>query len=448
MTTTNPLTPTPTGPDSSARRPMRRVAAASLVGTTIEFYDFLIYGTAAALVFGPLFFPSLGAGAATVASIATFGVAFVLRPLGAVVFGHFGDRLGRKRTLVTSLLIMGGSTFAIGLVPTADTIGIAAPLLLVLLRALQGIALGGEWAGAALLTAEYAGADQRGRFSMYPQLGPGLGVALSSATFLITSQTMSEAAFADWGWRIPFLVSSVLVGVGLWVRLNIEETPAFTEVTAADAIVRLPFADAIRDQWRQILLGGGMLSMTFSCFYISTVFLTGYAGSAPGVGHLGLERTSILTVNILGAAVLSVTVICSAILSDRFGRRRVLLTGTLLGTVSAPIAFAVMEPGSTGSFFVAIAILMVTLGIPYGPAAAYLPELFHAKYRYSGAGIAYNLAGILGGALPLIVADPLVDRFGTRGLAGFVSTLAVVSTLCLLALRETRHRSSGIAGDA
>lgn len=247
------------GQSSALRRPMARIAAASLVGTTIEFYDFLIYGTAAALVFGPLFFPSFGPGAATVAAIATFGIAFVVRPLGAIVFGHYGDRLGRKRTLVTSLVVMGGSTFAIGLVPTADTIGVAAPLMLVFLRVLQGLALGGEWAGAALLTSEYADSGERGKYSMFPQLGPGIGVALSSATFLLTSLTMSSAAFAAWGWRIPFLISAVLVCVGLWVRLNIAETPSFTKV------VEVGSSSSSRSSTRSAISGGRFCSAVACC---------------------------------------------------------------------------------------------------------------------------------------------------------------------------------------
>ncbi|MDV7243379.1 MULTISPECIES: MFS transporter [Rhodococcus] len=416
---------------------MFRIATASLVGTTIEFYDFLIYGTAAALVFGPLFFPSLGAGAATLASIATFGVAFVVRPLGAILFGHYGDRLGRKKTLVTTLLIMGGSTFAIGLMPTADAIGAAAPILLVALRALQGLALGGEWAGAALLTSEYADHGKRGRYSMYPQLGPGLGVALSSGTFLVTGLGMSPENFIDWGWRIPFLASAVLIAVGLWVRLNIAETPAFARTIATKEQVKLPFADALHDQWRQILLGGGMLSMTFGSFYIAIVFLTSYAGRGE-TGVLGLSRETILIVNILAAGVLSAAVIGSAIWSDRIGRRRVLLTGTIFGIVAGPLAFAVMEPGSAISFFLAMSLLMLVLGIPYGPAAAYLPELFKTRYRYTGAGMSYNLAGILGGALPLVVADPLIKAFGGMGVAYFLSALGVVSTGCLLLLKETK----------
>lgn len=435
---TEPPTTRSAGTSAQPRRPMGRIAIASLIGTTIEFYDFLIYGTAAALVFGPLFFPSLGPAAATMASIATFGVAFVFRPLGAIVFGHYGDRLGRKKTLVTTLLMMGGATFAIGLIPTAAVIGAAAPILLVVLRAVQGLALGGEWAGAALLTSEYAPSKKRGLYSMFPQLGPGFGVALSSATFLVSALVMSPEAFAAWGWRIPFLASAALIAVGLYVRLKIEETPAFAKAAARNEKVKLPFADALREQWRQVLLGGGVLSMTFGSFYIAIVYLTGYAGQTPGSGVLGLSQQTILIVNILAAGVLSAAVIGSAIISDRIGRRRTLLIGTSFGIIAGPFAFLIMQPGSAVSFFIAMSLLMLVLGIPYGPAAAYLPELFHTRYRYTGAGMSYNLAGILGGALPLLVAPPLAAQFGGMGVAFFLSALGIISTGCVLAMKETR----------
>ena len=418
--------------------PMKRIATASLVGTTIEFYDFLIYGYAAALVFAPLFFPSLGDSAATWASVATFGVAFLFRPLGAIVFGHFGDRLGRKKTLVTTLVMMGGATFAIGLVPTASTIGAGAPLILVLLRAIQGTALGGEWAGAALLTSEHADAAKRGKYSLFPQLGPALGVIIASGTFLLTIKAFGLPAFQTWAWRAPFLVSIVLIGVGLWVRLTIAETPSFAKVTETRARVSFPFAECIRDQWKQVLLGGGMLSMTFGAFYLSIVFLGGIAAKPADAGGLGLTLDDLLLGNIAAGVVLCLAVIGSAILSDTVGRRTVLLTGTLFGLVAGPLAFAILEPGNVGSFVGAMAVLMLAIAIPYGPAAAYLPELFRAKYRYTGAGMAYNLAGIVGGALPLVVADPLLARWGLDGLAYFVTGLAAMSTLCLFALRETR----------
>jgi MFS family permease len=269
--------------------PIRRVAIASCVGTTIEFYDFFIYGTAAALVFPTVFFPALGPAAGTVASFATFAVAFFARPVGAVIFGHYGDRIGRKRTLISTLLLMGIATVLIGLLPGADTIGVAAPIILVTLRFAQGFAVGGEWAGATLLTAEYAPAGKRGRYGMYPQLGPAIAFGLSSGTFLITGLAMgdSDGAFLAYGWRIPFLLSILLVGVGLYMRLQIEETPAFKATQASaptDAPRRLPFLEVLRSQPLQVLLAGGALTMQFAFFYMGTAYLTSYATNPAGAG--------------------------------------------------------------------------------------------------------------------------------------------------------------------
>jgi MFS family permease len=418
--------------------PMHRIAIASFAGTTIEFYDFFIYGTAAALVFAPVFFPALGPAAGTVAAFATFGVAFFFRPVGSILFGHFGDRLGRKRTLIATLLLMGLSTFAIGLLPSAETIGVLAPVVLVVLRALQGLAVGGEWAGAALLTAEYAPAHRRGLYSMFPQLGPGIALALSSLTFLVTAVTMSPEAFRVWGWRIPFLVSVLLVAVGLYIRLKIEETPVFRRVESRGEQVRLPFVEALRHQWGEVLLAGGTLTVLFGFFYIGSVYLTSYAGSAPGSGVLGLSRPTVLIGGLIGALVFAGMCVLSAIWSDRYGRRRVILVGNVLAVVAGPLAFAVMQPGSALSFVVGLVVLMAVVGIPYGPAAAYLPEIFAARYRYTGAGMGYNLAGILGGAVPLIVAPPLTAAYGGLGVGFYLSALGLLSVLCILALPETK----------
>jgi MFS family permease len=418
--------------------PMRRIAVAAFAGTTIEFYDFFIYGTAAALVFAPVFFPALGAAAGTVAAFATFGVAFFFRPVGSVLFGHFGDRLGRKRTLIATLLMMGLSTFAIGLLPSAETIGVVAPILLVVLRALQGLAVGGEWAGAALLTTEYAPAGKRGLYSMFPQLGPGIALALSSLTFLVTAVTMSPDAFRMWGWRIPFLISIVLVAVGLYIRLRIAETPVFRQVDARKEQVRVPVAAALGNQWREVLLAGGTLTMLFGFFYIGSVYLTSYAGSAPGSGVLGLSRPTVLIGGLVGALVFAGMCVVSALWSDRVGRRRVILVGNALAVVVGPLAFLIMQPGNAASFVVAMVLLMAVVGIPYGPAAAYLPEIFKARYRYTGAGMGYNLAGILGGAVPLIVAPPLTAAFGGIGVGFYLSFLGLLSLLCALALPETK----------
>lgn len=423
----------------SATTPLRRVAGAAFAGTTIEFYDFFIYGTAAALVFGKLFFPALGPAAATVAAFATFGVAFFFRPLGAILFGHLGDRLGRKKTLIYTLLLMGLATFAIGLVPTAATIGAAAPIILVVLRALQGLAVGGEWAGAALLTSEFAPKGRRGLYGLWPQLGPGLAFALSSGTFLVAALTLTPEEFLAWGWRVPFLVSIVLVGVGLYVRLKITETPVFVKALARrEQSVTLPVAEALRRQWREVLLAGGTLTVVFGFFYIGTVYLIAYAGSPDNGGTLGLARPTILVGGIIAALVFAAACATSAILSDRLGRRKVILFGNALALVAGPLAFVIMVPGDAVSFFIGISLLLAMAGIPYGPAAAYLPEIFQTRYRYTGAGMGYSLGGILGGALPLLIAPSLSKAYGGIGVGFYLTVLALLSVLCALALRETK----------
>lgn len=431
------MTETRTPPGATTpRRSMGRVAAASLAGTTIEFYDFLIYGLAAGLVFNAIFFPEYGGAEGTWASIATFGVAFVFRPLGAVVFGHFGDRIGRKATLVTTLLIMGASTFAIGLLPSASSIGLAAVILLVTLRALQGFALGGEWAGAALLTTEYADERKRGAYAMFPQLGPSVGLILACGAMLLCLNTMGVPAFQEWAWRLPFLASAVLVAVGMWVRLNVAETPSFTKVKDQNAQVRLPFLDCIRDQALQILLGAGIVATAFAAFYVGVAFLPGY-----GIQLLGLTFNQILVALIIAAVAMSATVIASALLSDRLGRKVVLMGGIGLGVVAGPVAFALMEEGSFARFTLAVTLLLCVLGLSYGPIAAYLPEQFEARYRYTGAGLAYNLAGVIGGALPLIVAEPIIDRWGPSGPGYFLTAIALLSLVSLLAMQETKDRA-------
>jgi MFS family permease len=422
--------------------PMHRIALASLWGTTIEFYDFFIYGTAAALVFGKVFFPGLGAAAASVASFATFGVAFLFRPLGSILFGHLGDRLGRKRTLVATLLLMGSATVAVGLLPTAKSIGAAAPVALVVLRAVQGLAVGGEWASAALLTAEYAPKGKRGLYGMFPQLGPSTAFGLSSATFLVTALTMSPEGFQSWGWRIPFLLSSVLVVVGLYVRLQIAETPVFRQAAARHEQSKVPVAEALRHQWREILLVGGTLTMLFGFFYIGSVYLTSYAGPKPPpathVGVLGLTRPTILACGIAAAVVGAAMCALSALCSDRFGRRRLILIGNLLAIAWGLAVFLLMRPGSAVLFGVGLAGTLAVVGFSYGPVAAYLPEIFSTRYRCTGAGIGYNLAGILGGALPLIVAPRLTAAFGGIGVGMYMAALGLLGVVCVLAMKETK----------
>ncbi|KQY57607.1 MULTISPECIES: MFS transporter [unclassified Nocardioides] len=414
---------------------MRRVAFASLSGTTIEWYDFYIYGTAAALVFPTLFFPGLGSAAALIASFATFGVAFVARPLGAVVFGHYGDRIGRKRTLVVSLLLMGIATLVVGVLPTAGTIGVAAPVILVLMRLAQGLAVGGEWAGAALLTAENAPAAKRGHYGMYPQLGPGIALVLSSATYLAAALFLTDGQFMAWGWRIPFLVSIALIAVGLWIRLTIEETTSFKKVRSSDAVVRLPFADVFRHQWREVLLVAGALTILFASFYLGVSYLTSYAST-----ELGLERTAVLTSNIVAGVVFAVTTIVAAKLSDRVGRKTLVIAGNVFATGWALVVFRILDGSGAVSFTAALSLTMVGVGLIYGPVGSYVPELFATRYRYTGAGVAYSLAGILGGSIPPVIAASLAARFGTPSIGIYLAAMGLLSIACVARLSDTRAK--------
>ncbi|GEL17750.1 MFS transporter [Pseudonocardia asaccharolytica] len=423
--------------------PMRRVALASCVGTTIEFYDFFIYGTAAALVFPKVFFPALGPTAGTIASFATFAVAFVARPVGAVLFGHFGDRIGRKRTLISTLLLMGVATMLIGLLPGADTIGVAAPIILVILRFAQGFAVGGEWAGATLLTAEYAPKAKRGLYAVFPQLGPAFAFALSSATFLVTGLTLGDTdqAFLDYGWRVPFLLSVVLVGVGLYVRVTIEETPVFRQAqqqraARADA-GRTPFLEAIRRQPKEVLLSAGSLTMLFAFFYMGTAYLTSYGTNPNGTG---LSRPVVLTLGIAAAVVFGLVIVAAGIWSDRIGRRGVIMTSCALGAVWALVLFPLLDTGSAVAFGIGLTVTLAIFGVSYGPAGAFLPELFETRYRYTGAGMGYNLAGVLGGAVPPLLAPQLAASFGSIAIGVMLAALAVLSFFCTRALAETKDR--------
>lgn len=441
-TVLTPAGATPAPRQEPPTTPMRRVALASCAGTTIEFYDFFIYGTAAALVFPTVFFPALGAAAATVASFATFAVAFIARPLGAIVFGHFGDRLGRKKTLISTLLLMGVATVLIGCLPSADTIGVAAPILLVALRFAQGLAVGGEWAGATLLAAEYAPADKRGLYGVFPQTGPALAFALSSATFLVVNVFVGEtsSAFVDWGWRVPFILSSLLVLVGLYVRLKVEETPMFREAAAAPRALGTrghgPLVGAFRHQGREILVAAGALSMLFAFFYIGTAFLTAY-----GTKAMGLERADVLLLGMLGAVVFGTTIVVSGIYSDRLGRKRVVIAACAVSVPWGLCLFPLLDSGAPGAFALGLIGTLAIFGVSYGPAGALLPEMFRTEYRYTGAGMAYNLAGVIGGG----TAPMLAARFTEAGHTSYVGLMlagfGALSLLCALALPETKDRA-------
>ncbi|WP_186629893.1 MFS transporter [Rhodococcus sp. BP22] len=433
----------PTTRSAAPTTSVRKVAIASGIGTTIEFYDFFIYGTAAALVFPTVFFPALGATAGTVASFATFAVAFIARPVGAVVFGHFGDRIGRKKTLISTLLLMGISTFVIGLLPSADTIGIAAPIILVLLRFGQGFAVGGEWAGATLLTAEYAPPKKRGFYAMFPQLGPSAAFILSSATFLVTGAVFGDtnAVFLDFGWRIPFLLSAVLVLIGLYMRLAIEETPVFrankeAEVRIPDRATTLPILEAWHVQKKEILLAAGALASLFSLFYMGTAYLTSY-----GTKTLGFDRPFVLWTGLVGAVVFGIAIALSATYSDRVGRRRVIMTSCAAAIPWSLVLFPLLDTGSPVAYVVAMCVTLTIFGIAYGPTGALLPELFQTRFRYTGAGLGYNLAGVLGGAIPPLLAAPLAAQFGSIAIGVMLALLSVLSLACTKALSETKEMS-------
>ncbi|GAB1816365.1 MFS transporter [Mycobacterium sp. MUNTM1] len=415
--------------------PMRRIAMACLVGSAIEFYDFLIYGTAAALVFPAVFFPHLGPTVATIASMATFATAFLSRPLGAAVFGYFGDRLGRKKTLVATLLIMGGSTVSVGLVPDTASIGIAAPLTLIVLRLLQGFAVGGEWAGSVLLSAEYAPPGKRGWYGMFTSLGGGTAGILASLTFLAVSLTVGESspAFLDWGWRVPFLISSGLIAIALYVRLNIDETPLFVEEKARNEVPKAPLAELVRFQRREIVLVAGCFLGGMGFVYLGNTFLVMYAHS-----HLGYSRSFIWGVGALGGLTSIAFVSFGAWLSDRVGRRRVMLCGLAACLPWAFVVIPLMDTGNPAMYAVAVLGMFASAAVANGPTGAFVPELFATRYRYSGAAVAMNLAGILGAAVPPLLAGTLLATYGSWAIGLMMATLVVASFVSVSLLPETR----------
>ncbi|MFI9815314.1 MFS transporter [Saccharothrix variisporea] len=404
-----------------------RVAVASFVGTAIEFYDFYLYGTAAALVLNSAFFPTLSPVAGSLAAFSTFAVAFVARPLGALLFGHLGDRRGRKSTLVASLLVMGCATVAIGLLPGYDAIGVAAPVALTALRFLQGLGLGGEWGGAALLANECAPPGRKGWYSTFPQVGPAVGFALASGSFLVLSTALSDDAFRDWGWRVPFLASAVLVLVGLRVRLTIAETPEFARLTAQRERSSKPLLDMLREAPARLFGAGGTIVVCYVLFYVATTFGLAYATKT-----LGRPRGDVLLDQIAAVGAMALTTVVACRAADRFGRKPVLVTGCL-----AAIAAGVTLPGGHPVFALA------AMGWVYGPLGAFLPELFPARFRYSASSFAYTLGGVLGGALAPTLATHLVSAHGTGAIGWYVAAAAAVSVACVLLLPETYKARSG-----
>jgi metabolite-proton symporter len=420
--------------------PMKRVAVACFVGSTIEFYDFLIYGTAAALVFPTVFFPDLNPAMATIAAMGTFAAAFLSRPFGAIVFGYFGDRLGRKQTLVATLLIMGLSTVTVGLVPSAAAIGVAAPLILIALRLVQGFSVGGEWAGAALLSAEYAPAAKRGRYGMFTLVGSDAATVLAFLTFLGVNYTVGEnsRAFMQWGWRIPFLISAALIGIGLYVRLKIDETPVFAEEKARNLVPKAPLSEVLRMQRREIALAAGSFVGCFTFAYMVSAYLAAYAHT-----DRGYSRNVVLSVGVLGGLAGISFVALSATLSDRIGRRPVMLVGW---AACLPWSFVVIPLVDTGKpIFYAVAIVGTrsVAAIAFGPTAAFIPELFATRYRYSGSALAVNIAGVAGGAVPPLIAGTLQATYGGWAIGVMLAVVAAVSLVCIYLLPETKGTALG-----
>jgi metabolite-proton symporter len=409
-----------------------QVLFASLIGTTIEFFDFYIYGTAAVLVFPSLFFPASDPATATLASLATFGIAFLARPIGSALFGHFGDRVGRKTTLVAALLTMGLSTVIIGLLPTYQTIGIAAPLLLALCRFGQGLGLGGEWGGAVLLAIENAPPGKRAWYGMFPQLGAPLGFFISTIVFLVLSDWLTNDQFFAYGWRIPFLASAVLVLVGLYVRLTITETPVFAQLERRER-VKVPMAVVLRDYPGTLVKGVLLCLATFVLFYLMTVFALAWGTSA-----LGFSRDRFLQLQLLGVICFAATIPVSAVHAER-GRRRTLILATiaigLFGLVLAPLFAA----GYVGALFT-LCVGLGLMGFTYGPLGTFLSELFPTAVRYTGSSLTFNLAGIFGASLAPYIATWLANNYGLQYVGYYLTLASVLTMVGLLATRETKDR--------
>lgn len=435
-------------PDHSPANPRSRVLVASLIGTTIEFYDFYVYATAAVLVFPHLFFPPGNDTVALLASFAVFGSAMVARPIGAIFFGHLGDRLGRKVTLVGALLTMGVATFLIGALPTYASAGWLAPMLLVILRLAQGFAIGGEWSGAALVATENAPAGKKAMFGTFPQLGAPLGFILANGLFLLIAAIMPSddpsrpsQAFLDWGWRLPFLFSVVMVAIGLWVRLNLVESAAFRKVVAQHQVQKSPLAAVARGHWRELILGTFYMLATYVLFYLMTTFSLSYGRAAvnaqlPGLGY---DYTTFVLMMIGGVVFFAIFTMVSGPLADRFGRRGSLIVITLCILLFGLMWTPLLAAGKVG--VMAWLVLGFSLmGMTFGPMGALLPELFPASMRYTGSGIAYNVSSILGAALAPFVAVTLW-RYGGGSpfwVGVYLSAMSALTLIALLLGRETK----------
>ncbi|WP_214318383.1 MFS transporter [Nonomuraea sediminis] len=414
-------------------RQLRRVAVASAVGTTIEWYDYFIYSTAAALIFASQFFSTLSPASGTLASFATLGVGFLARPVGGILWGHFGDRVGRKAMLIASLLLMGLATVGVGLLPTYSSIGVLAPVLLLVLRLLQGISAGGEWGGAALMAVEHAPDGRRGRYGLYSQVGVPAGLILAQLVFFLVNTGLSEEQFKSWGWRLPFLFSIVLVVVGLFIRLRVQETPVFRALADEQAQSRRPVLEVFRNRPRELVIASASFIANTAVGYIFLAYLLSY-----GTTVLKVSRNLMLMVVIVGSLTWLVSIVAAAIWSDRVGRKPVYLVGSVLLVVWAIPFFLLVDTKSPALLIVAVVVLNVGLGASYGPQSALFAELFEPRYRYSGASFSYAAGAVLGGGFAPLIATALQSSTGTSlSVSVYMIVVGLISLAAVVALRET-----------